>query len=377
MDDERFQILLDRYFDQLLTAEERSELEQMLLESAQARESFWETARWHALIRQWGQAEWGRREAMQPQVRVLPSPPKLAAAKAPKPAPAPPIRHTGSRVPWWPLAAAAVLMFAFVFAWLKFSPVRNESPAMVAVLTHAADVTWADDSATPRIGEALRPGWLRLKSGAVLVEFSRGAHVVLEGPAEFQLVSENEGFLRSGKLCAHVPEPAHGFKIRSAEFSVVDYGTEFGCLVPLAGAVEVHVFTGSVGLETHATTAEPLRENQAVRLAENGTAQTIPANRAAFLDEEELARREMAGAKDPLTAWRQSREALSTHPGMLVHLDFERSEGRSLPNRARNASPNSGASIVGCDWVEAAGPAKARWNLKVPRIACGSACRGK
>ena len=34
---------------------------------------------------------------------------------------------------------------------------------------------------------------LRMKAGSVQVGFSKGARVVIEGPAEFQLMSDNEG----------------------------------------------------------------------------------------------------------------------------------------------------------------------------------------
>src|SRR3954466_4842202 len=74
MDFERLQFLLQRYFDQMLTVEERSELSTMLLASSRARGEFWEQARWHALIRQWGEAEWGRRDAESLTLRPLPAP---------------------------------------------------------------------------------------------------------------------------------------------------------------------------------------------------------------------------------------------------------------------------------------------------------------
>ena len=57
MDEERLELLLHRYFDQVLTIEEREELEVMLLGYARARETYWEAARWNALVRQWGEAE--------------------------------------------------------------------------------------------------------------------------------------------------------------------------------------------------------------------------------------------------------------------------------------------------------------------------------
>src|ERR1041385_2628365 len=86
MHDDRLQILLQRYFDQLLTTEERQELERILLASPQAREQFWESARWNAALRQWGEAEWGRCDAEDLKIVPLPDiPPATRTDTSPTP----------------------------------------------------------------------------------------------------------------------------------------------------------------------------------------------------------------------------------------------------------------------------------------------------
>ena len=57
---------------------------------------------------------------------------------------------------------------------------------------------------------------LRLKSGAILIEFFSGATVVLEGPADFEIISKKKGHLSNGKLNAHVPPQARGFTIKTS-----------------------------------------------------------------------------------------------------------------------------------------------------------------
>jgi len=185
--------------------------------------------------------------------------------------------------------------------------------------------------------------------------------VVLEGPAEFQILSDNEGALRSGRLNAHVPDPAHGFKVAVSGYAVVDHGTKFGCMAPKDGPAEVHVFAGSVGITPSGTRTNEhsLRENQAVRL-ENGRTENIPFTPQAFLSEEELARRDLASASKRLAVWRQSRPVLRDHPAALVYFDFEREPGweRTVANLARNAPVSSTASMIGCDWAEGRWPGK-------------------
>jgi len=292
MSDERTQLLLQRYFDEMLSAEERSELSTTLLASARARDEFWELARWNALIRQWGEAEWGRRDAETLALRPLP------AVAGSKPAAVRKVIQFPRAVKkFWPVALAAAALIALFISVPSLLPWNDKvEPASVAVLTHSADAVWEGSGPGKQRGESLTPGWLHLKSGAVQIEFSRGARVVLEGPAELQLLTDNEAYLRNGKLRAQVPEPAHGFTVRTAKFSVVDYGTEFGCNLPLAGAPQVHVFNGLVGVQQSSDSVEHrLRQNQAVQI-DHDQVHVIPVQRDQFLSDEELARRELERA---------------------------------------------------------------------------------
>lgn len=272
----------------------------------------------------------------------------------------------------WPIAAAAAAALAlFLIRPAVLSWQRNRADhglsARVAVLTHTADAVWSEGGDSRQSGESLAPGWLRLKSGAVQIEFSRGARVVLEGPAELQLLTDNKAFLKSGKLRAQVPEPAHGFTVQTSEFRVVDYGTEFGCYLPVAGAPQVHVFNGLVGLQAAQGAERQLRQNQAVQI-ERTALKDIPARRDQFLSDEELARREHAGVRGRLAAWRATSQTLSEHPSALLHLDFEGDRGwaRSIPNRAWRAVPEAPASMVGGKFTDGRWPGKGAVEFNRP-----------
>src|SRR5207245_5457643 len=75
----------------------------------------------------------------------------------------------------------------------------------VAVLIRAPGAVWDKSDLPTRTGSPLAPGWLRLKSGYAHLEFYGGATVILEGPADFQLISRNEAYCARGKLRALVP----------------------------------------------------------------------------------------------------------------------------------------------------------------------------
>jgi len=359
MEKDRLEFLLNRYFDHALGLEEKQELEQALLESAGARETFWQRSQWHGAIRQWAEEEGGRREMVEgfpavatPRVqpRVLPRPRRAPVATSRR---SRSVRRSSRVFGWWlSLAAAVVLVLGFL-AWPLLHP-----PGQMALLTHTASVVWAEGASAYQAGAALRGGTLQLKSGALEIEFSRGARLVLEGPAEFELLSTNSGALRRGKLVATVPESAHGFTVQTPGFLVTDYGTQFGCNVPPNAPAEVHVFRGSVGVETAANVLTRLHENQAIRVA-NTQVEDIPARPDAFVTEEKLAHFAEIRALDD---WRQSSRAMSQRPGMLVYYDFERdgqeAASRTLVNRAPNASPDTNGTIEGCVWADGRWPGK-------------------
>jgi hypothetical protein len=249
--------------------------------------------------------------------------------------------------------------------------VSLEAPSRaVAMLRAMPDVKWNTGSTAIAIGNSLQPGWLRLASGVVQLEFELGARVVLEGPAEFQLVSSNEGYLKSGKLRAFVPEPAQGFRISSPDCLVVDYGTEFGFSVGDTGRSEVHVFKGKV--EVHPSRDQSLKQmltdHMAVQLPTTGPLIAMAANSDAFINEAEVGRRRREQATQGLERWRNSSEWLRKHRDTALYFDFQSNDdwSRTLVNQAEHGSRAIEASIVGCDWVSGRWAGKNALEFKRP-----------
>ena len=353
MDSQRLELLLHRYFDQLLEPAERVELEAMLMTDPAARERFWDMARYNALIRSWGEMECGCQEAKNFNLQPLPV---AQEYKEPLIAKLQRLRR------WWiPITAAAFgVIMALLVIHASFMPTPSASSATnksrfsgVATVTRLYQVKWATKHGGVQLGQVLDSGWLRLEKGAVELEFARGARVVLQGPAELQLISENEAFLRNGKLNAVVPPPAHGFTINTPEFSVVDHGTRFGCFIRTDGLAEVHVFTGVVSWEPRdkEISGRELTASQALKISDRQV-QTIPADQSLFLTEDELAR---------LDTWQDESLWLQHNPAGLVYLDFQNADKRAaiVHNRAQAAQADSDASIIGCKFVAGRFPGKA------------------
>jgi hypothetical protein len=310
----------------------------------------------------------------QPEAERQPAPPAVLSAG---PAGAP--RRWPRRMLWGSLAAGA-LAAALLLA-LTLTPPSNVGPAArfslpeatddtVAVLLQAPGAVWQESNQPTRAGAPLRAGWLKLKSGLAQIEFYCGATVILEGPAELQLISRMEAFCARGKLRARVPEHAQGFTIGSPKLTLVDRGTEFGLDVGAGDKAEVHVFQGKVELHEpdaqRRAVAQELTTGQSIRLAGPGVLQPIKQNSSAFWSPEELAKRSMAEANLRQRDWLAASGQLRQDPDLLVYYPFQAEHPWTravLDQAGARKQPRDGA-IVGCTWTTGRWPGKHALEFK-------------
>ena len=129
------------------------------------------------------------------------------------------------------------------------APLKSEMSGVAEVVQRIDCVLenekWSTADSTFESGQSII-----LLEGVVVVEFRKGARVTLEGPANLEFLSDNSGFLQSGKLTAVVPDSAIGFEILTPSSRLIDHGTEFGVSVDSNGDTETHVFKGEVELVT-------------------------------------------------------------------------------------------------------------------------------
>lgn len=168
-------------------------------------------------------------------------------------------------------------------------PQAVEQPAF-ATITRVVDVDWSSETPAHLPGSRFRPGTLALDSGVVALEFDSGVQLVLEGPAELELLTAERGFLHYGRLRSHVPQSAQGLTIDTVEITVVDLGTEFGLTIDEAGNAEVHVFDGEIQLyETRQSSilaeneTQLLNAGEALQIDSLGNHQSIEPDDAAFV----------------------------------------------------------------------------------------------
>ena len=257
------------------------------------------------------------------------------------------------------LAACFVVLAAGFALWLKRPSAKGTTSTAVAMLTRAVDARWAQGTEPLRVGSALEPGWLRLESGLAQVVFYSGVRVVMEGPAQLQLISPTEAVCPAGRLLAEVPPPARGFRLKTAQLNVVDLGTAFGIDATHA-RTEVHVFKGKVELLPGTAAKQSLGEGQAVVVQPNAPPRLMVASTVAFTSMFEFQQRSLASEAFRYEQWQFASARLNQDPSLVLHLDFENlSESDwTLRNAAERNRSVQDATIVGCQRAEG------RWREK-------------
>jgi hypothetical protein len=160
--------------------------------------------------------------------------------------------------------------------------IEKSESITTARLVSATDCNWIGN--VPTVGSHFTAQTLALRSGSALIEFGKGAQVVIEGPCEFAIQTMDRGYLRRGSLVARVPQQAIGFTVETPTAKIVDLGTEFGVETDERGMTEVQVFKGNVRLHPGATTDDSSPALSAITLGA-GMARRIeaPHGRAALV----------------------------------------------------------------------------------------------
>ncbi|MCO8124028.1 FecR domain-containing protein [Stieleria sp. TO1_6] len=225
-----------------------------------------------------------------------------------------------------------------------------------AVLSGQSGAVWDGD---PIGNGALVPeGKLHLKSGLVHLELFSGVQMVIQGDALFSVDSPMQVSLVRGRARAHVPEPAHGFRVKTASGEVVDLGTEFTVDVDQDSA-RVKVVDGEVELQSTDALTRRLTDGQAMQLTAAGFADHLPQEELNLLGpaafQNELAQLQ----SNQFSNWQQSRERLRLDPRLIAYYQVNPDAGwsRQLVNQAA-ANPNA----AGDGAVVAAERTEDRWG---------------
>jgi hypothetical protein len=158
----------------------------------------------------------------------------------------------------WPVVACLLFLFLCTSGYLIFSEPK------IATIQSCEDAAWESDLPTTP-GSELTSGSLKLRTGLASIQLYSGANLILEGPAEVELITPMKSRLVSGMVIVEVPESAIGFVLETPDGYAIDYGTRFAVAVdPIKNASSFEVIDGEIGVHHPGSGSE-------VRLVDNQT----------------------------------------------------------------------------------------------------------
>ncbi|MDB6175161.1 MAG: FecR protein [Chthoniobacteraceae bacterium] len=249
------------------------------------------------------------------------------------------------------LTVLGVMAGCLLVLFLRPITQNSISRAPVAFLAQNLEAQWI--SPTPRARASLQPGWFALKSGSLSIEFFCGARLIVEGPAEFELISAERLFCRSGRFSVTIPSPAHGFRIETPRLAAVAENAIFGIYVR-NDVTELHSIQGTLRWQKLPGPLQSLRQGEAVAVGAVNHVSHFGTRPLEFLSEPELTDKAAQASNRSLKAWRESGAQLNDDPALLLRFDFE---NHLLKNRARHVV-SSDATLVGCEWTRGRWPSK-------------------
>lgn len=249
--------LAERYYDRLLTPPGLQRLNDLLQATPEAQRAFLEVGAIHADL-QWMSA------ASLDATWIASLPTKPAQ---------PPVVTTGSsskRRAFGPLLIAAA---AIGVIWLSVNSLRlndrTAAPPAIAQILRMVDAVWSSGTSLAQ-GASLTPGRLQLSRGLVEIQSNSGATILLEGPAELDLLHASEAALYSGRAVIRIRDPDSAFKLVTATAQLVDLGTEFGVEIEAGDKTVVQVYEGEVLARVNGAddwkSSQRVESGQAVRL---------------------------------------------------------------------------------------------------------------
>ncbi len=184
---------------------------------------------------------------------------------------------------------AAVLVVGLVI-WIIFdggkssigSEIADAEPEAngYAVLAEYSDASWSTEEPLRR-GDLLPQGPLQLNSGIAQLEFFSGVTVIIEGQADFEVLSPMELKVNNGRVRALVPSAAHGFKISTSTGDIIDLGTEFALDVTTDSA-EMHVLDGEIEWHPNSEDKRLLTNGESLRWTETGLSSDVASDASEF-----------------------------------------------------------------------------------------------
>lgn len=202
-----------------------------------------------------------------------------------------------------------------------------------------ADAVTGQPHSPLRQGRQIATELISLQKGSIEVFLKNNVRLVLEGPGEFQMISQMNMFCSKGRLSVFVPQEAVGFEVTTPNASIIDRGTAFVVNV-MEERSELHVIEGKV--DASAQTKEPLSfmAGLGARITDLGKIIRRPADLTLYVDPVEMKRRAAVSQAREKEKEQMIANRLKQDPSVFLFLDFEDENNIS-----------SGITVEGCRCV--------------------------
>ena len=288
--------LIEAWLNGTLDDAQFAELEAELLESAAARDAFWDRAAFHGVLSEAARLAWGAETEEQPTsgpatMRQLRLQTGLRGGLQRWLRGWLPSRLSGG----WAAALFGVAVITAAVAMLLLSTSNQAhapAPSRLAASVPAATVPLAtitrsqfllagDAAESLAVGRAIGAGRVLILDGALELTLKNGVVITLEGPADLDLGGEMEAFLHDGSAVVRMPEGTDGFRLKTATADVLDLGTEFAVKASYGFFTDVQVYEGAVIATGRSSGAAPrfpkrLEAGQSARFSPHGPEEPEP-----------------------------------------------------------------------------------------------------
>lgn len=89
---------------------------------------------------------------------------------------------------------------------------------------------------------------VQLIKGLLKLRTDNGVHLVIEAPAEFRFINSDELSMTYGRVFVNIRQSPNGFSVQTQKSKIIDMGTQFGVYTDMRGDTELHVFEGKTVL---------------------------------------------------------------------------------------------------------------------------------
>lgn len=239
--------------------------------------------------------------------------------------------------------AAAVALLLTNIDWRRSTPPVVQTPPEPPVASLLSGHEAVIDGDAANGPQSFGEGKLLLDRGFAELAFRNGAQIVLDGKCGFEIIDANTVVLNHGRLWAHCPPEAHGFRVLTpGGTEIIDLGTEFGVEVSAAGVSNVHVFDGLVDVVDTSRNSRRITAGSALQWTrERLSPDTGTADAAKFVSADQLARIRLDA----------HHAAMLARDDLLLYYDFADLSGERIRNMAPGATAESHGTIRGATAV--------------------------